>query len=485
MLAKCGVINRNIFYLSLAFGILVALSAIVKGPVWQLRPQVFSDSPGYLVPAVSLLDGRGYGSQENGFRSPTYPLFLALVLAPFDHTHLSECRDAHRAVCIDRAARTADGDFALRVIVLSQIFLGLLTTAVLFALGWNLTRNVLVAFLFGAGYALNLSTAFWEISLLTETLTTLLVTLVVYLTSRGDRLTGFERVALGVALGVLAWCHLLFLTFWIVPVVFLVVSDRGGGLRLAVRRVAPVLLLPLSFLLAWSVYNYIVNGVFSPSTLTGYVMSQMVAPVVENAPAGYDGITEIYVGYRDALIAETGSYSGAIFRAWPDMMNETGLTFAQLSQKLTTLSLYLMVAYPGSYLAVAQKGWEKFWDFSVYHYEPFPVGTATWALWLVDRAWQKVLTILFAVAPLVLGIIFVTRRQVSRLSAIHNPFASVLLMMATVWFAAAIVTLTTFGDDTRYRSYVLPLQYGSIILVIWAGWRTVSHLVQPRSIVPG
>lgn len=485
MRPKCGVTSLRLFHLCLAFGALVALSAIVKAPVWQLRPQVFSDSPGYLVPAVSLLDGRGYGSQENGFRSPTYPLVLALVLAPFDHSHLSECRDAHRPVCIDRAARTPDGDFALRVIVLTQVFLGFVTTALLFALGWRLARNVLVAFMFGAGYALNLSAAFWEISLLTETLTTLLVTLVLYLTLRRARLTGATAVALGVALGVLAWCHLLFLAFWIVPVVFLLVREWGAGLRRAAVRVAPVLLLPILFLLAWSAYNYVVNGVFSPSTLTGYVMSQMVAPVVENAPTGYDGITEIYVGYRNALIAETGSYSGAIFRAWPDMMNETGLTFAQLSQKLTTLSLYLIVAFPGSYLAVAHQGWEKFWDFSVYHYDPFPVGTPTWALWFVDRAWQRGLTILFWLAPLALAIVCAVRYRMSRLSTIQVPIASMLLMMATVWFAAVIVTLTTFGDNTRYRSYVLPLQYASIILVFWVGWRTVSELGQRRSIDPG
>jgi hypothetical protein len=475
--------RRTVLSLCLAFAILVALSVSIKSAIWQLHPQVFSDSPGYLVPAVSLLDGRGYGAQENGFRSPTYPLLLALVLAPFDHPHLSECQDAHRPVCIDRAAKTADGEFALRMIVLSQILLGLITTTLLFALGWKLTRNTLVAFLFGAGYALNLATAFWEISILTETLTTLLVTLVVYLTLRADRQTVAARVVLGAALGALALCHLLFLGFWIVPTVFIFLRERSAGLRHASVRVAPVLLLPFSFLLAWSAYNYFVNGVFSPSTLTGYVLSQMVAPVIENAPQGYDDITEIYVGYRNALTAETGSYSGAIFRAWQDMMNASGMTFAQLSQKLTTLSLYLIIAYPASYLTVAQNGWEKFWEFSVYHYDPFPAGTPAWALWFIDGAWQRILTILFWLAPLPVAIIFAARRLIKRLSVVRIPFASILLVITSVWFAALVVTLTTFGDNIRYRSYVLPMQYASIILVIWASWRTVSELVNIKSVI--
>jgi hypothetical protein len=146
---------------------LIALSVSFKAAVWQLHPQLFSDSPGYLVPAASLLDGRGYGVQENGFRSPTYPILLALVLGPLDRTHLSNCRDAHRPVCLQNAAKTTDGEFALQAIVVTQILIGFLATAMLFALGWRLTRNVLVAICFGAGYSLNLATAFWEISILT------------------------------------------------------------------------------------------------------------------------------------------------------------------------------------------------------------------------------------------------------------------------------------------------------------------------------
>lgn len=455
----------------LAFGLLLALSFLAKSAIWELAPQVFADSTGYLVPAVSLLDGRGYGAQENGFRTPTYPLALALLLAPLDHTHLSECRDAHRTVCIGQAAETADGQADLRAIALAHIALGVVTTALLFALGARLTHNALVGFVFGAAYALNIATAFWEISILTETVTTFLVTLAVYLTVRAERAGSWERVLLGAVLGALALCHSLFLVFWVMPGAYLLIRTWGTGWRTALQRIAPVVLIPLVGIGLWSSYNYFVNGFFTPSTLTGYVLIQMVGPVVQNAPEGYDGITQPYVGYRDAMIAETGSHSGAIFRAWPAMMEWTGFTWSEISNKLTALSMYLILHYPQTYLQVAAVGWERFWGFALYHYEPIPAGVPEWARWPVAAVESGGLNVLFGLAPVVLGVLFAAGRARGERRP-RLPYGEILFICATVGYAALVSSATNFQDNARFHAYVLPLQVGAIGLVVWASWRT-------------
>jgi hypothetical protein len=459
---------------------LIALSVGIKSPIWQLHPQVFADSPGYLVPALSLLDGRGYGVQENGFRAPTYPLLLALVLTPINRTRLSECRDAHDPNCVGEAAKTADGLSALQAIVVSQILLGVITTAVLIVLGWTLTRNTLVATLFGAGYALSLATAFWEISILTETATTFLLTLAVYLTLRADHTSRWAHLALGLVLGALALCHQLFIAYSILPFSFLLIRSRRQRLSESLFRTAPVLVLPLAFVGAWSSYNYVVNGTFTPSTLSGYVLIQMVAPVVQNAPEGYDGIVQPYVGYRDAMVAQTGSHSGAIFRAWPAMMEWTGLSWSQISTKLTTLSLYLILHYPMTYAQVVKEGWVRFWDFPLYHYDPIPAAEPSWALWLTEEPAQGGANFLFALSILFSGIMLVVRRNISRVPR-SGPFSAIWFMTATVLFAAVVTSLTNFQDNARLHTYVLPLQYGSIILSVYSGWRLVSDLVGRRA----
>ncbi len=459
-----------------ALGLLMALSLSIKFAIWQLPPQVFRDSPGYLVPASSLLDGRGYGVQENGFRTPTYPLVLALILSPFDRTHLSQCRDAHDAVCIDRAAQTADGLTALRAIVFVHILLGLGITIILYMLGWTLTHNVWVASLFSAGYGLNPVTAFWEISILTETLTTFLLVLSVYLTFRlvTAKSQTASALALGLVLGMLALCHSLFLIYWLLPAAFLFFRawrKKESAFKPLLIRLAPIIFIPPLFLGIWSSFNYFVNGYLTPSTLSGYVLIQMVAPVIENAPPGYEGLTEVYIGYRNAMIAETGSYSGAIFRAWPDMLKARDMTWSELSSRLSQLSLYLMVAYPGSYLQVAREGWVRFWGFAFYHYAPVPDGPATWMLWFTDAGWQAFWNDLFWISPLMLLFAYRLRRRAQE----PIPFAPIIFLMLTVWFAALIVTLTNFQDNARHRSYVLPLQYGAIITTLWAIWQVRVH----------
>jgi hypothetical protein len=443
--------------------------------VWQLHPQVFSDSAGYVVPAVNMLEGRGYGEQENGFRSPTYPVVLALVLSPLGPTGLSKCRDAHRPTCLDSAAKTADGEVAFRAIVVAQILLGIVTTALLFGLGWRLTRNVLVAICFGAGYALSLVTAFWEISILTETLTTFLLTLAVFLALGADRDSGATYLFLGLDLALLALCHQLFLGYWVMPALFLLVREwRSGGLRRGLIRVAPVFIFPLAFVGAWCTFNYAVNGVFTPSTLSGYVLIQMVAPVVQNAPKGYDGIVQPYVGFRDAMIAQTGSHSGAIFRAWPTMMDWTGFTWSEISQKLTALSFYLIFHYPQTYLQVVREGWARFWDFQVYHYDPIPADVPAWAVWFTGGVEQELLNALFAVSAVALGVIFIAHRKLEGMVR-SVPFAAVLFFVLTVLFAAAVTALTNFQDNARLRTYVMPLQYGAIVLSVGTVWQAVAN----------
>src|SRR5574341_692605 len=91
---------RNHFIAALPLAALILLNVLIKYSLWTQPPQTFTDSLSYLAPATSLLDGRGYGSQENGYRTPVYPLFLAAILAPFDHHELSQCREPRVPACL-------------------------------------------------------------------------------------------------------------------------------------------------------------------------------------------------------------------------------------------------------------------------------------------------------------------------------------------------------------------------------------------------
>src|SRR3990172_9492724 len=112
---------------ALLLAALLALTFAVKLTLWIQTPQTFPDSLGYIAPAMRLLDGLGYGSQENGFRTPTYPLFIAAIVAPFNHSDLSSCREARVPACLGEAQKEPGAEANLRAIVAVQIVLGMLT----------------------------------------------------------------------------------------------------------------------------------------------------------------------------------------------------------------------------------------------------------------------------------------------------------------------------------------------------------------------
>ncbi|TFH34876.1 MAG: hypothetical protein E4G99_08575, partial [Anaerolineales bacterium] len=123
---------------------LVALSLLIRLILWlSYEPISYGDSHSYLRlgEAVLGLGQRGY----DGTRVPGYPVFVAWL--GLDPTR----------------------------IWLGQMALGLVTSALLFWLGWRTTGRAWRGFLLGSLYSLIPGQLLFEANLLSETLTTFLV----------------------------------------------------------------------------------------------------------------------------------------------------------------------------------------------------------------------------------------------------------------------------------------------------------------------
>jgi hypothetical protein len=478
---------------------LLALNIAVKYTLWIQPPQTFPDSGGYLVPAMRLLDGLGYGAQENGFRTPTYPLFIAAILLPFNHADLSSCREARVPACLGEAQQTPGGLANLQAIVVAQIVLGALTIPLVYWLGWRISRNAWIAALCAGTYPIDLSTGYWEISILTDTLTTFLLVLAVCLTLRADmaeRRRWLWHVALGATLGALALCHSVFLLYAIVPAAFLwlrVIArseamrhshfslslplQRGGPgwgrglLRFAQSDIAPVLLIPTLLILAWSARNYSTDGYFTPSTITGYNLTQMVGPFMEQAPPQYRDLAEIYLDYRAQRIAARGTHSGTIFFAYRDMLDERKTTWAALSRDLAAMSLQMIAQNPRGYLRVAWESFLQFWKFGLGRQNYLLPISFDWVKWFFDSRLHQAFMVLFFLSPIGLAFAQLTRR-----SETTNAMW-IWFVIATVLYAALFSSALNFGDNERYRTHVARLQYGAIILTGWYIFGSVRESV--------
>ncbi len=449
---------------------LLLLNIAIKYSLWTQPPQTFTDSLSYLAPAISMLDGRGYGSQETDYRTPVYPLFLAAILAPFDHRELSQCREPRVPACLGDI-QYAPGPLAnLRAIAFVQIILGALTIPLIYAFAWTACHNNWVAALCALTYPLDLSTGYWEISLLAEGLTTFLLMLAVVLTivaAKSAQHRTLVYAALGAVLAALALCQPIYLLYAIVSFAILVIlrSNEAETMQLPLRmpQVARhlsavlVLAIPVFLILAWSARNYYVDGFFTPSTLTGYNLTQMVGPFMEQAPEQYRDLAEIYVDTRAERVAAHGNHSGTIFLAYREMVDARKTTWAGLSRDLADLSLHLILKNPLGYLQVVRDSFDQFWKFGLGRQNPGLPNSYDWVKWFFDSRVQQAAMILFLLSPVAL------------LFARHpNQDATwVWFAIATVWFVAIVSSALNFGDNERYRAPVARLQYSAIILTAW------------------
>lgn len=459
-------------------GLLVFLNVAVKITLWVQPPQTFPDSLGYIAPAMRLLDGLGYGSQENGFRTPTYPLFIAAILLPYNHADLSSCREARVPACLGEAQQEPGAQANLRAIVAVQVLLGTLTILLVYWFAWKISRHAWVAALCAFTYPIDLSTGYWEISILTDTLTTFLLMLAVCLTllaAEAQRHRGAVHAALGVVLGALALCHSVYLLYAIVPAAFLWLQRRPGSNDFSRYQnqtssddfsrhplhLALVLVIPGVLVLAWSARNYRADGYFTPSTISGYNLTQMVGPFMEQAPPTYRDLADIYLDYRADRIAVRGNHSGTIFFAYRDMLAERGTTWAGLSQLLTTMSLQMIAQHPQDYARVFWQSFVQFWKFGLgrQNYQ-LPV-SFDWVKWFLDTRVHEAWMALFFITPPVLAFFQFTRRS-EPLSAAWIWFA-----IATVLYAALFSSAFNFGDNERYRTHVARLQYSAVIATAW------------------
>lgn len=464
---------------------LLLLNALIKFSIWTQPPQTFTDSLSYLAPAISLLDGRGYGSQDAGYRTPVYPLFLAAIIAPFDHHDLSTCREPRVPACLGDIQTEPSADANLRAVTRVQIVLGMLTIMLIYFCALKIAKNSWVAALCALTYPLDLSTGYWEISILTEALAVFLLALTIALTfivSKSTRHRVLSHVALGISLAALSLCQPIYLVYAIVPAAFIVISRSPeaamqqsprhvwGWLRFTGARndIFIVIIIPVFAILAWSTRNYLVDGFFTPSSLSGYNLTQMVGPFMELAPTQYRDLAEIYVDTRNERMPIRGTHSGTIFFAYREMLDARKTTWTGLSRDLSDLSLQLILKNPLGYFQVTQESFAQFWKYGLGRQNPGLPQSYGWVRWFFDSRVQQAMVFLFWLTPLGLWLARGADRDE----------IWVWLAMATVWYVALFSSALNFGDNERYRVPVAWMQYSAVIL---AGWLMVKKTVFNRS----
>ena len=122
---------------------------------------------------------------------------------------------------------------------------------------------------------------------------------------------------------------------------------------------------------------------------------------IELAPEKYATIKEIYLRQREEKVAESGWQTMTIWRAYPEMLRATGLSYPELSQELTRMSVGLFLSHPGLYAESVARAWVSFWRAPIYwlpdKLQPAAIGSVLEFVWFMERLLLVGINFLFLV----------------------------------------------------------------------------------------
>ncbi len=400
------------------------------------RPAIYSDTHSYRRLAGAIRQGwHGY----DGTRTPGYPLFLALC-------------------------RTEEGAY------LAQLVLGLLTTLLVFYLGWRVSQKGWFGALAALAHSLNPQQLFFEASLITESLTTFLLACalaglahLLYARPHPGLGSGACALAIGLAGGLTALVRPLFVFLPVWLALFLLFGNDSVSRRPRWGLALTAAVSGLALLALWAGFLYQRFGRWGLTTMTGYHLVQHTGVFFEYVPDRYAPLRDTYLAYRARRLAETGQSNNAIWEAIPAMQQASGLSFYDLSDTLARLSYQLIRRHPMLYLRNVVEGWFWFWKAPVY-WSPTLFVSPVYGE--VVRRWVNVAHVGLIVSNgLFLAGVAVFLWRGWRVRWPENPF--LYCLTGAILTTSLLQTLLDHGDNPRFA---VPLQTFILLLVLW--WST-------------
>jgi hypothetical protein len=335
---------RRLFLRVPAWGYLLFLSAL-----WHVflishaEPNVFPDTGSFTALAVALRDGKWVSGFT--FRTPGYPAFLYLIF------------------------RIAGWNNFTAVMV-AQACLGATIPVLLYFLYLMVGGNKKLAFVGGLAFLFDRFSLGLETVPLSEFLCgyTVLCALLAFLYAWQSGRVG-AMAAAGVVAGLNflvrptfqyvypAWCVAALLVCWMK-------KSPSVNWQRRLLHVGTYLSVILSFVWAWSFVVWWHTGVFAPSLQLGASMTNHTGTMMELAPDEFATIRDMYVAEREK---RGGDHINLFDQAGWKIAEATSCTLWQLSLKFAEINRYLILHYPGRYLAQVKVAWERIWtDDSTY-----------------------------------------------------------------------------------------------------------------------
>lgn len=404
------------------FGLLVRLVIFV---IYQ-QITIFPDSSGYIELADRLCNFNF--EYYHGQRSPGYP---ALIFLSGNN---------------------------LWITVFLQIILGVVTSVyfykILVFLGFK--RQSAIAIVLSCTTLMHV--LFFEMAILTEAFTLFFIMIAFYLILKYFMIqNNFGKdVLLGVILGILVITKPFYI--YIPFVVYGLAVLHEFSFRKIISRKMVVFILPIASFLGWSAVNLYNTGHFTSTSFYGFNMAQNCVSFAENGPDEYAQIRDIYVKHRAIAMQENKDVAMSIWLAYDELVSVTGLSFPELSHKLSLYATETMADNPGGYAKQVFISWLAFWDTQIhwdYHNFALPYSNKALAgIWIIQRAVLLVFKYLFIIVMPYYVYLWFRNRKITPMVII------VCIILAT----SILQAIATYGNNSRF-SY--PFEFMMVAVVLY------------------
>lgn len=390
---------------------------------------LYPDSVGYVQLAERLLKFNLEGYQ--GERAPGYPLLLSL------------------------------SGLSTTVTVILQLLMGICTLVVTYKtlILINIQeKQSLIITLLGACY---LPAIFFELSILTETLTLFIISIIFFKFFQILKMQETNFIPLAIISLFIGFLVLIKPFYIFLPVILLsIFICKNKKSKFSLVKYSIIIIIPFSLYFGWSYVNKINTGYLVPTTYYGFNLAQNCVSFAENTSPEYKEIGEIYAKHRDNKISDK-EIAMTIWEAYPELEERTGLSFPELSSLLYNYSIETIRLNPTSYLKQVFISWKDFWKTSLY-WEPYnfkipQASNVVLYICYLERIILQLIKILFALLTPYNILLIISNKNIKNASII-----------SIIVFAASILqAISTYGTNSRFSFPFETLMVVSVVLNIF------------------
>jgi 4-amino-4-deoxy-L-arabinose transferase-like glycosyltransferase len=422
---------------NLSVSVTLALAVVMRiSLLYLVEPRLENDTVGFRGPTFVPLSYRHLAlsllnqdfSADLGARAPGYPAFMAACFRIFGLDNWN-------------------------AIVAVQSLLGIVVFFAAFSLWSRIYGRGAAAALAAATAVLEPSVFFSESLVLSETLSVFLLLLSLWLLVDAGRSTSPLRA--GAAGLSLAWLALTRPAFQLlVPLFTLYLALRLGSRLRSRAGAAALLVLALSAALpvcAWSGFNYVRFGFFTPMTTQGFILTSHSAPIASTMPERYPQYADI----MEILERNARPKGLAIWLAYPEIMERRSLSFAQASNLMQDFSIEVFRDQPAAYVKSVYAAVLRFWH-------PQTMAPAEWQ---GRRSWRAFFGIYRLLHPIGVLLFFaIACFDLARIRRWRETgILERLLITSIVVLVCLASTVPIAVENARYRIPLLPLIWGVVV----------------------